>query len=206
MSQQKNLSKLVLASASPRRLSLLRQINIEPDYLYPADIDETPYKKEPPSFLAKRLAYEKAKIAQENVSQMDGYDKSYILSADTVVCVKRMILPKPADENEARECLKLLSGRTHKVYTAICLMTPHKKSYNKIIETRLRFMRLSDKMMDYYIAQNEWQDKAGGYAIQGFAGSFVLRIVGSYSSVVGLPLSETLQFLEKHGYPIYKTL
>ena len=181
----------------------MRQIGIQPDHLHPADIDETPYKKEHPRFLARRLAYNKALKVQEEIRMMEDYKFSYILSADTVVSVGRMILPKPQHEDEARECLKLLSGRTHKVHTAICLITPHGRAHRKLVENRLRFSRLSPSVIDAYVATEEWQGKAGGYAIQGFAGSFVLRLVGSYSGVMGLPLAETFRLLESQSYPVH---
>lgn len=194
--------KLILASASPRRLELLRQVAIEPDYVYATDIDETPKYKEHPRFLVKRLAQEKALQAYAHMSKLEAYKHSLILAADTTVSVGRIVLPKPTTNEDARECLKLLSGRTHKVFTALCLMNEKGKHSCKIAETRVRFARLHSDMIDAYISSYEWQDKAGGYAIQGLAASFITRIVGSYSNVVGLPLDTVVPMLQAQNYPI----
>lgn len=193
--------RLILASASPRRLQLLQQIGIEPDALKPADLDETPLKNEQPRALARRLSEEKAKAIYSQFKADELLSGSYILSADTVVAVGRRILPKTELAEEASQCLALLSGRTHKVFTGVCLITPRGKVRNKVVETRVRFKRLSEDV-DPYIASGEWRGKAGGYAIQGIAGAFVVNLVGSYSSVVGLPLHETANLLIGEGYPL----
>lgn len=195
--------RLVLASASPRRLALLHQIGVYPDHLHPADIDETPKRLEHPRFLARRLAREKAQKAEKIVHSMPNLEHALVLAADTVVAVGRRILPKPVDEDEARECLRILSGRTHKVYTGVCLINAKGKSHHKLVEARVRFERLSSQMINAYLLSGEWQGKAGGYAIQGRAGCFSLQIYGSYSAIVGLPLAETVELLTGQNYPVF---
>jgi len=195
---------LVLASASPRRLALLHQIGIEPQHMHASNIDETPKKGEHPRYLAKRLAREKAEHAEQAVRVIPALEKAVILAADTVVAVGRTILPKPEVENEARECLRLLSGRMHKVFTGICLINAKGRQQHRMVETRVRFAWLSRKTIDSYLACGEWQGKAGGYAIQGRAGAFVLRLVGSYSGVVGLDLAETMALLQAQHYPVHE--
>ena len=193
-----NSNKLVLASASPRRKELLAIMGVEIDKIIPANIDETPLKLELPKPHAQRLAREKAeKIALELgvVSE-----NAFILAADTVVGVGRRILPKTETKAEARYCLDLLSGRSHRVFTAICLITPKAKIINRVVETRLKFKRLSDLEKDHYIASKEWQGKAGGYGVQGIAGAYISHISGSYSNVVGLPLYETRNLLIGSGF------
>jgi septum formation protein len=195
--------RLVLASASARRLQLLGQIGIEPDKLLPTLVDETPQRKEQPRGLAARLAQTKAEVARHNLDRDPELRESFILAADTVVAVGRRILPKPELTDEAAACLRLLSGRAHRVYTALCLITPKGKERNRLVETRVRFKRLSREEIELYLASAEWEGKAGGYAIQGRAGAFVTRLVGSYSNVVGLPLYETMSLLMGEGYPVY---
>lgn len=195
--------KLVLASASPRRLALLQQIGLEPDALFPADIDETPRAAEMPRILAARLAAEKAAVAERLAGRREDLGKCFVLAADTVVCVGRRILPKCELVDEAEACLRLLSGRAHRVYTAITLITPRGSRRHRLVETRVRFKRLSADEIDTYLSVGEWRGKAGGYAIQGLAGSFVVKLVGSYSAVVGLPLYETMSLLVGEGYPAY---
>jgi septum formation protein len=197
------LKKLVLASASPRRVELLQQAGIEPDRLIPAEIDETPLKAEHPRSLAKRLARTKAEKAQERLKKDGAAGESFVLAADTVVAVGRRILPKTDYVDEASNCLRLLSGRSHRVYTGICLFTPDGKLRHRLVETRVRFKRLSREELDSYLASGEWRGKAGGYAIQGFAGTFVVKLVGSYSNVVGLPLYETVNLLTADGYKVH---
>jgi septum formation protein len=194
--------KLVLASGSPRRLALLQQAGIEPDALLPADVDETPLKAESPRGLVRRLARMKAEIAHRTVRKQGEMDDAYVLSADTIVAVGRRILPKAEVVEEAAACLRLLSGRTHRVYTAICLVTPRDAVRERLVETRLRFKRLSRAELESYLASGEWRGKAGGYAIQGLAGTFVVKLVGSYTAVVGLPLYETVLLLDGEGYPV----
>jgi septum formation protein len=193
---------LILASASPRRLALLNQIGIEPEHLVPAHVDETPEKGELPRKLAQRLADLKALTAQHKARVAGFGSNALVLGADTVVAVGRRILPKAETMEEATECLGLLSGRAHRVYTGITLITPSGARRHRLVETRIRFKRLSNKEMEAYLASAEWRDKAGGYAIQGIAGAFVVKLVGSYSAVVGLPLMETAQLLAGEGYPV----
>ncbi|MFK0683687.1 Maf-like protein [Ochrobactrum sp. BD67] len=195
--------KLVLASGSPRRIELLGQAGIEPDHIHPADIDETPQRGEHPRSLAKRLSREKARKAQEQLKDDANFASAFILAADTVVAVGRRILPKTEIADEARECLRLLSGRTHKVFTGVSLVLPNGNLRQTLVETRLRFERLSRQQMDAYLSSGEWRGKAGGYAIQGLAGSFVVKLVGSYTNVVGLPLQETTSLLSDVDYPVY---
>jgi septum formation protein len=196
-------TKLVLASGSPRRLLLLNQAGIEPDSLEPADVDETPERGELPRTLAVRLAREKAGKVRERVRAQEDIKDAYILAADTVVAVGRRILPKPELLEEAAACLRLLSGRTHKVYSGICVVTPKDSVKTRLVETRVRFKRLSSRDIDSYLGSGEWRNKAGGYAIQGLAGSFVVKLVGSYTNVVGLPLYEALAMLAGEGFPIH---
>jgi len=195
--------KLILASGSPRRLALLQQIGIVPDLLSPADADETPQKSEAPRSLAKRLARTKAELAVENMKRSNNLDNSYILAADTVVSVGRRILPKAELLDEAAGCLRLLSGRAHRVYTGVTLITPKGAFRQKLVETRVRFKKLSKPEFENYLASGEWRGKAGGYAIQGIAGAFIVKLIGSYSNVVGLPLYETVSLLNGEGYPVY---
>ena len=194
--------KFVLASGSPRRLALINQAGIEPDALRPADIDETPKRGEIPRAYTTRLAREKAQAALANVSLDDELKGSFILAADTVVAVGRRILPKAELLDQAAQCLRLLSGRNHRVYTSICLVTPREAFRQRLVETRVRFKRLSEEDIESYLASGEWRGKAGGYAAQGIAGGFVVKLVGSYSNVVGLPLYETVSLLGGEGFPI----
>jgi septum formation protein len=192
----------ILASGSPRRLALLQQIGLEPDALLPSDVDETPIKGERPRELARRLAREKAERARLVAESRDDMRGAYLISADTVVAVGRRVLPKAEIVEEAAGCLRLLSGRPHRVYTGVCLITPKGTVRERLVETRLRFKRLGREEMENYLASGEWRGKAGGYAIQGLAGSFVTKLQGSYTAVVGLPLHETAAMLEGEGYPV----
>lgn len=185
---------LVLASASPRRLDLLRQVGLVPDLVDPADIDESPLRQETPRRLAVRLACGKAQAAAAR------HSGAFIIAADTVVAVGRRVLPKAETEDQARYCLDLLSGRGHRVYSGLCVMGPDGRQSNRLVETRLTFKRLSRAETEAYIAGGEWHGKAGGYGIQGRAGGFVIELQGSYPSVVGLPLYETLCLLEGLGW------
>ena len=184
--------KLVLASASPRRLDLLAQIGLVPDQIIAPDIDETALADETPRLMALRLASAKAQAVQA--------DKAFVLAADTVVAVGRRVLPKAETEAQARDCLTLLSGRAHKVLTAVAVRAPDGRLAKRLSETRVHFKRLSRAEIDAYIAAGEWRGKAGGYAVQGRAGAFVLALQGSYSGVVGLPLYETAMLLEGLGF------
>lgn len=195
--------KLVLASGSPRRLALVNQAGIEPDALQPADIDEMPLKGELPRACANRLARAKAEAALAAVRLDEELRGAYIVAADTVVAVGRRILPKAELIDEAAQCLRLLSGRNHRVHTAICLVTPKETFRQRLVETRVRFKRLSEQDIEAYLASGEWRGKAGGYAVQGLAGSFVVKLVGSYTNVVGLPLYETVNLLQGEGFPIH---
>lgn len=202
MSNSSPRPKLVLASASPRRLALLQQAGIEPDALLPADVDETPLKNESPKELAKRLSRAKAEVARKTARNRDDLKDSYILSADTVVVAGGRILPKAEVVDEAAGCLRLLSGRAHRVYTSVCLITPKDSFRERFVETRVRFKRLSREEFERYLSSGEWRGKAGGYAIQGLAGTFVVKLVGSYTNVVGLPLYESVALLDGEGYPV----
>ena len=195
--------KLVLASGSPRRVGLINQAGIEPDALRPADIDETPLSGELPRVCANRLAYAKATTALAGIGVDDDVYGAFILAADTVVAVGRRILPKPELIDEAAQCLRLLSGRNHRVYTALCLITPKRRYRQRVVETRVRFKRLSTEDIDSYLGSGEWRGKAGGYAAQGLAGTFIVKLVGSYTNVVGLPLYEATALLAGEGFPTH---
>lgn len=186
--------QLVLASASPRRLELLRRIGVEPDRVQPADIDETEIPGETPRQLAERLAMSKASAIKS--------DDALILGSDTVVAVGRRILPKTETAAEARACLQLMSGRGHRVWTGVALTHPDGRRAVRVVETRVSLKRLTDEEMATYLASGEWQGKAGGYGIQGRAEAFVTKLVGSYSGVMGLPLYETANLLRGFGYPV----
>jgi septum formation protein len=192
--------KLVLASGSPRRIELLQQAGIEPARIFPADIDETPQRAEHPRSLAKRLSHAKAQKAWTALKSDPEYSGAFLLAADTVVAVGRRILPKAETTEAAFNCLGMLSGRAHRVYSGICLITPAGKIRQRLVETRVRFKRLSREEIDSYIASGEWRGKAGAYAVQGIAGSFVVKLVGSYTNVVGLPLYETCNLLAGDGF------
>jgi len=200
-----NRVKLVLASASPRRLALLEQAGLVPDLLNPVDVDETPRRRESPRALALRLSGEKAAAALKSSLVKALGDGVFLLAADTVVAVGRRIIPPPANIDEASEALVLLSGRAHKVYTAVCLVPPSGHGRTRLVETKVRFKRLSREDIETYLASDEWRGKAGGYAIQGRAGVFVRNLSGSHSAVVGLPLYETILLLQGAGYPVYFT-
>jgi septum formation protein len=195
--------KLVLASASPRRMTLLAQVGIAPDALRPASIDESPKKGEMPRSLASRLARAKAEAARDQIANDRDIANAFVLAADTVVALGRRILMKPGYIEEAVTSLQLLSGRSHRVLTGICLITPDDKVRIKIVDTKVRFKALSKSEIEAYIASREWRGKAGGYAIQGLAGCFVRKMSGSYTNVVGLPLTEVVNMLTGEGYPIH---
>ena len=185
---------LVLASASPRRLELLRQIEIAPDRVDPAEIDETPLKDELPAKHVARLAHTKAEAVRER------HDGALILAADTVVACGRRILGKPADEAVARRFLALLSGRRHRVYGGVVAIAPDGRIAERLVVSQVGFKRLTEAEIAAYLATSEWRGKAGGYAIQGRAAEFVDWMSGSYSNVVGLPLYETARLLFGLGY------
>ncbi|HZZ22701.1 MAG TPA: Maf family nucleotide pyrophosphatase [Roseiarcus sp.] len=196
--------RLVLGSASPRRLALLAQIGVKPDAVLPAEIDETPRPREGPRGLAERLASEKALASATIAGNRADLAPCLTLAADTVVGVGLRILPKCETHDEAETCLDLLSGRSHRVFTGLALVTASGAVRRRLVETRLRFKRLSLNEVDAYLASGEWRGKAGGYAIQGLAGAFVERLVGSYSNVVGLPLAETVALLGGQGYDVHR--
>ena len=186
--------RLVLASASPRRLDLLRQIGLEPDAVEAAEVDESPLKDETPRLLATRLAVAKAeKVAAAQAG-------AHVLGADTVVALGRRVLPKAETDAEVRECLHLLSGRAHRVLTGLCAIGPDGRRVKRLVESRLHFKRLTAAEIDGYVACGEGLGKAGGYAIQGRAGAFAITLQGSYSGVVGLPLYEAANLLAGLGY------
>jgi septum formation protein len=187
---------LVLASASPRRLDLLARIGVVPDAVIPADVDESVPKGELPRAHALRLACEKAEAVSAKKPD------ALVLAADTVVAVGRRILPKVEDEATLRSCMKLLSGRRHRVMTGVALAVPGQKVRTRLVETMIAMKPLSDEEIDFYAAHGEWQGKAGGYALQGYGEVYVRHIAGSYSNVVGLPLAETRVLLKAAGYPI----
>lgn len=185
---------LVLASASPRRLDLLAQVGVRPDRVDPADIDETPLRDETPRLHALRLARSKARAVADRAPG------DFVLAADTVVAVGRRILPKAETEDQAIKCLALLSGRNHKVLTAVAVVAPDGREASRLVETRVQVKTLSDLEKADYLAGGEWRGKAGGYAVQGVAGGFIIDLHGSYTGVVGLPLYETLNLLRGLGW------
>ncbi len=182
---------------------MLQQAGIDPEHLSPVNADETPQKGEQARSLAKRLAKEKALLAIENARRSEELRDSFILAADTVVGIGRRVLPKAETLDQASMCLRMLSGRSHKVFTGLTLVTPKGAMRHRLVETRVRFQRLSRDEMEAYLASGEWRGKAGGYAIQGLAGSFIVKLVGSYTNVVGLPLYETVSLLVGDGYPVH---
>ena len=189
--------RLILASASPRRLDLLARIGVVPDAVAPADIDESVTKGELPRAHAARLAREKAAAVAGQEPE------ALVLAADTVVAVGRRILPKVEDEATLRACMKLLSGRRHRVLTVVALALPGGGGMReRLVETMIAMKRLSDEEIDYYASHGEWRGKAGGYALQGYGEVYVRHIAGSYSNVVGLPLAETRVLLKSAGYSL----
>lgn len=195
---EKQENALILASASPRRLDLLKQLGLTPDNIAPADIDETPLYQEKPQNLALRLSEEKAKVVSNQTTQ--NTSNHFILAADTVVACGQRILDKAEDEDQVLTYIKLLSGRRHRVYGGITLITPQNKIISRLSQTIVQFKKLSHSEIDAYITSNEWKGKAGGYAIQGLAGSYIKFISGSYSNVVGLSLYDTMNILKSGGY------
>ena len=188
--------RLILASASPRRLDLLARIGVTPDAVEPAHIDESVPKGELPRVHALRLASEKAAAVALR------YPDDLVLAADTVVAVGRRILPKVEDEATLRQCMALLSGRRHRVMTGVALAIPGAPMRTRLVETMIAMKRLSEQEIAFYAGHGEWRGKAGGYALQGFGEVFVRHIAGSYSNVVGLPLAETRHLLKSAGYDL----
>lgn len=194
------LARLILASASPRRLALLQQVGFEPSACVPAHIDEAPHKAELPRALAARLAREKAiAVAVDHVSEL-------VLAADTVVAVGRRILPKAETAEQAEQCLRLLSGRRHRVYTGMALVQPDGTVREKLVQSTVTFKTLSDRELKTYLDSGEWDGKAGGYAIQGLAAAYIRALQGSYTNVVGLPLFELVSMLASANYGPAKKL
>jgi len=190
------VTRLVLASASPRRLDLLKRIGVEPDAVRPADIDEAPLNGELPRLYAARIAAAKA----EAVHKLE--PGAIILAADTVVAAGRRILPKAEDEAEAHRALALLSGRRHRVLSAVTVIDAAGVARHRLSETVVAFKRFSEEELAAYLASGEWRGKAGAYAIQGRAEALVRMISGSHSGVVGLPLYETRALLRAAGYKL----
>jgi len=187
-------SPLILASASPRRLELLRQVGICPENVHRSNIDETPNRGEAPATLAARLASEKA------VAGAESFPNSFVVGADTLVCLGRRVIGKASDKESAFRHLKLLSGRRHQVCGGICVIDPKGTIRTRVVKTIVSFKRLSETEITHYLLSEEWRDKAGSYAIQGRAASFVKYIRGSYSNIVGLSLYDTLNLLNGIGY------
>lgn len=188
------MTRLILASASPRRVDLLKQVGIIPDAILPADIDETELKNERPKDLVLRLARSKAEhVAKDNKD-------AFIIAADTTVALGTRMFGKAQNEAEARTILQKLSGRTHKVYGGICVITPTGKTIARCITTQVKFKRLSDLEIGAYVASQEWKGKAGAYGIQGLAAGFVAEIRGSYTNIVGLSLYDIMNILGGNGY------
>lgn len=200
MASRKN-PPLILASASPRRRDLLATLYVRPDGISPADIDESVLSGELPRPYGQRVARQKAqKIYTDR--QESGQAPTIILAADTVVGVGRRILPKTETEDEARMCLALMSGRAHRVFTAVAIIDAEGMLREKCVETRLKMKRLSEDEIKFYLKSGEWNGKAGGYGIQGYAGAFITHLSGSYSNVVGLPVAETRNLLLASGYQL----
>jgi septum formation protein len=187
---------MILASASPRRLELLARIGIIPSEIDPADSDETPRKAELPLPYAKRMAAEKAAVVAAR------HPGAIVLAADTVVACGRRILPKAETEEQALDCLRLISGRRHRVHSAVSVIDANGKARHRVSTSILTFKRLSDEEIAAYVESGEWQGKAGGYAIQGTAEAFVKQLAGSHSGVMGLPLFETRALLIASGLPL----
>ncbi len=186
--------KLILASASPRRLELLTRMGFAPDKVAPADIDETPKKGEKPLDYCKRVAKEKAEVIAKQ------YPDSFILSADTTAVAGNVILGKPEDRADAKRIILKMAGRKHQVHTAICIITPKGEKRSKVVSTTVRFKNLNDHEVEEYLDTNQWEGKAGAYGLQEDPGAFVIDIQGSFSSVIGLPMYETKNLLLSLGY------
>jgi septum formation protein len=197
--------KLVLASASPRRLALLEQAGVVPDLLNPVDIDETPRKRETPRSLSARLALEKARTAAAAPLVSALGPLRFIIAADTVVAVGKRIIGKPQTIDEAAKALWLLSGRSHRVFSTVAVVAPSGAVRSRVVESKVRFKRLTREDIESYLVTDEWRGKAGAYAIQGRAEVFVRSFYGSHSAVIGLPLFETISLLQGAGYPVYYT-
>ncbi|HAQ35195.1 MAG: septum formation protein Maf [Maricaulis sp.] len=189
--------RLVLASASPRRLDLLARIGITPDAVIPSDIDESEIPGETPREIAMRLAQGKADACADR--------GAFVLAADTVVAQGRRTLPKAETVSQADDCLRRLSGSNHRVWTGVSVRSPHGEITTRVNESRVRFKRLGETEIRAYLATGEWQGKAGGYALQGMAEAFIVQIIGSPSGIIGLPLYETVNLLSGAGFPVRET-
>ena len=187
--------RLILASASPRRLQLLDRIGIVPDAVLPSDIDETEIPGETPRQIALRLAHGKAEACPDR--------DAFVLAADTVVAQGRRTLPKAETVEQAEDCMRRLSGGNHRVWTGIALRSPDGQITTRVSESRVKFKRLSETEIRAYLASCEWQGKAGGYALQGMAEAFIIQIIGSPSGIIGLPLHETAALLTGAGFPVF---
>jgi septum formation protein len=196
--------RLILASASPRRLELLRQIGVDPAAVIPADIDETPLPREVPLAYVRRIAATKLQVVCDQLANSSSADTAspptFVLAADSIVAVGRRILGKPADAVEAAKFWRLYSGRRHRVYTGVALANPAGKVVVKVATTQVQFKSLSEAEIARFVATNEWQGKAGGYAIQGAAEAFVQSVSGSISNIIGLPLCLTRNLLLGNGW------
>ena len=201
MQQSKKILPVILASQSSTRVELLKRIKIIPSRIIPADIDETPNLRELPRLLATRLAYAKAiKV----VSQIE--DSAIVIAADTVAALGRRILPKATNYEEVKNCIKILSGRRHRVYTGLCIIkkdNDHLTIRQKIVQTIVKFKKLTNKEIDFYCSLDEGLGKAGGCKISGYAEAFISFISGSYSNIMGLPLFETVNSLNSLGFKTY---
>ncbi|MDC1383761.1 Maf family nucleotide pyrophosphatase [Candidatus Puniceispirillum sp.] len=195
---QDDRTQLILASSSPRRLELLSQIQIVPEQIIPADIDETPKKNELPAKYAVRMAFEK--VAYVSKEMGCGSSSAFVLAGDTVAAVGRRILPKAETDQQAWDCLAAISGRRHRVYGGIALQCPDGSVRTRVVQSYVCFRRLSKVDIDYYIGTKDWQGKAGGYAIQGIASRFIRAIGGSYSNIVGLSLYDVSVMLASAGF------
>lgn len=187
--------RLILASASPRRLQLLDRIGIVPDAVLPSDIDETEIPGETPRQIALRLAHGKAEACPDR--------DAFVLAADTVVAQGRRTLPKAETVDQAEDCMRRLSGGNHRVWTGVALRSPDGQITTRVSESRVKFKRLSETEIRAYLATGEWQGKAGGYALQGMAEAFIVQIIGSPSGIIGLPLYETVNLLQGAGFPVH---
>ena len=194
---------VVLASASPRRRDLLNEIGIDP-VIIPADIDETPKSSESPIAFANRMAKEKAyPIARRVLKDGEVTDPFAVIAADTVVDLDGQIFGKPVDDDDARRMLRALSGRTHRVHTAVVVVAGTGEAFHDVVTSLVTFVPVTDQLLEWYIATGEPDDKAGAYAIQGQGGILVDKVQGSMSNVVGLPVTETVRLLERAGFPLH---
>jgi septum formation protein len=197
---QSNKDKLILASASPRRLDLLQKMGFFPCKVIPADIDESAKKAEKPDIYCKRIAQEKAIKIKEDISGNTDYESAYILSADTIAVCANQILGKPEDAVDAERIIRKMSGRKHQVYTCVCVISPSGRLISKLVKTIVRFKNIGELELKEYIATNKWHGKAGAYGLQEDVGGFVIEINGSFSSVIGLPMYETKNMLLGLGF------